>query len=234
MSDLVSVLTMLLLAWTVLVFILYYKGLRRLGEEYEKAKNVVEDIVISFNKELKTEKAQIRGVARDTNALSSQSEKVLDRVRKFERTLEEVTEKVGKMPDVEQQVSVETSRFDKKLRDLVKTQKGLAEKIGKLEKRGLEPSVKPESRIEAVIPLKREQALEPLTKTELEVLKVLATEGRKTAPEIQNEIQLTREHTARLMKKLYEQGYLERDTRKIPYIYRIKQEMLKILKKTKA
>ncbi|MEA2089563.1 MAG: winged helix DNA-binding protein [Thermoproteota archaeon] len=234
MPDLVLLLTLLLSTWTASVFVLYYQRLRRLGEEYEKAKNVVEDIVISFNKELKTEKAQISSVAWETKTLSSQSKKVLDRVREFERSLKRVREKVKKIPEVERKVSVETSRLNKKLHDVVTTQKGMAEKIGQLEKTALQPSVKPESGIEAVIPLKREQALEPLTNTELRVLNVLATERRKTAPEIQNKIKLTREHTARLMKKLYEQGYLERDTKKIPYVYRLKQEMLKILKKTKA
>jgi DNA-binding Lrp family transcriptional regulator len=31
-------------------------------------------------------------------------------------------------------------------------------------------------------------------------------------PEIKGKIKLSREHTARLMKKLYESGYLERET----------------------
>jgi tRNA G46 methylase TrmB len=47
-------------------------------------------------------------------------------------------------------------------------------------------------------------------------------------------IKLTREHTARLMKKLYQGGYLERRTDKAPYAYRVKEEMLKILKKSET
>jgi hypothetical protein len=34
------------------------------------------------------------------------------------------------------------------------------------------------------------------------------------------------------MKKLYEEGYLERDTGKIPFKYSVKKEMEKLLKKT--
>jgi len=74
--------------------------------------------------------------------------------------------------------------------------------------------------------------LASLTETELDVLEALATEGRKTAPEIKERIKLTREHTARLMKNLYERGYLERSTQKIPYSYSIKDAMRKILRKT--
>ena len=73
-----------------------------------------------------------------------------------------------------------------------------------------------------------------LTDTEVIVLEMLSTEGSKTAPEIKEKVQLSREHTARLMKKLYEEGYLERETRKIPFRYSIKKEMKKFLNKAES
>jgi DNA-binding MarR family transcriptional regulator len=93
-----------------------------------------------------------------------------------------------------------------------------------------------EAQIEAAIPLRREQALAPLTETELRVLEFIATSqsGERTAPEVKEMIKLTREHTARLMKKLYEGGYLERRSEKTPFAYRVKEEMLKILKKSEV
>ncbi|MCW4043605.1 MAG: hypothetical protein NWE90_07780, partial [Candidatus Bathyarchaeota archaeon] len=63
---------------------------------------------------------------------------------------------------------------------------------------------------------------------------ILALEGPKIAPQIKEKIELSREHTARLMKKLYEEGYLERDTNKIPFKYYIKKEMEKLLKKSET
>jgi DNA-binding MarR family transcriptional regulator len=92
----------------------------------------------------------------------------------------------------------------------------------------------PEAKIEAVIPIKREKVLAPLTETELSVLEMLSVEGPKTAPEIKEKIKLSREHTARLMKKLYESGYLERETGKIPFKYSVKKEMEKLLRKTES
>ena len=50
---------------------------------------------------------------------------------------------------------------------------------------------------------------------------------------MKNRISLSREHTARLMKKLYEKGYLERETGKIPFRYTVKKEMEKFLNSTK-
>lgn len=68
------------------------------------------------------------------------------------------------------------------------------------------------------------------TETEESVLKAL-NEGSKTAPQIQAIIGKSREHTARLMKKLYGEGYIERDTRRIPFVYRPTRELKELLKK---
>ncbi len=64
-----------------------------------------------------------------------------------------------------------------------------------------------------------------LTATEMKVLKVLATSGPKTASEIREIIGKTREHSGRLMKKLFLEGYVERDTTTIPYTYRISKRI---------
>jgi DNA-binding MarR family transcriptional regulator len=90
----------------------------------------------------------------------------------------------------------------------------------------------PEIKSELVIPIKRDKAMAALTDTEIAVLEMLSSEGSKTAPEFKDRLQLSREHTARLMKKLYEEGYLEREVGKIPFRYSIKKEMERLLKKT--
>jgi DNA-binding Lrp family transcriptional regulator len=82
-----------------------------------------------------------------------------------------------------------------------------------------------------VMPLRRDKAMASLTETEISVLEFLAAEGPKTAPEIKEKVKLSREHTARLMKKLYEEGYLERETSKLPFKYSVKKEMETLLKK---
>ena len=88
-----------------------------------------------------------------------------------------------------------------------------------------------ESREEPVIQLRRDKAIGSLTYTEIALLEMLSKEGAKTAPEIKNTVKLSREHTARLMKKLYEGGYVERETGKIPFRYSVKKEMEKLLRK---
>jgi DNA-binding MarR family transcriptional regulator len=82
-----------------------------------------------------------------------------------------------------------------------------------------------------VMPIKRDKAMAALTDTEISVLEMLSKEGDKTAPEIKERVHLSREHTARLMKKLYEGGYLEREAGKIPFRYSIKKEMEKLMQR---
>jgi predicted transcriptional regulator len=57
------------------------------------------------------------------------------------------------------------------------------------------------------------------TPTELQVLTLLANEGPKSAPEIGRFVGRSREHTARLMKKLFDEGYVRRDQTRIPFRY---------------
>jgi DNA-binding IclR family transcriptional regulator len=51
-----------------------------------------------------------------------------------------------------------------------------------------------------------------------EILDLLA-DGPKTSREIEKAIGKSREHTARLMKRLYDMGYIKRDESMRPYKY---------------
>jgi CTP-dependent riboflavin kinase len=132
--------------------------------------------------------------------------------------------KLAEVSETEKKLNIDIEDLKKRIDDLAKPQEEIT-------KQALEI---PEAKIEAAIPIKREHALARLTETELRVLEIIADAGEKTAPEIKDLIKLTREHSARLVKKLYEEGYLERNTAKTPYAYRVKEEMLKFLKKTEA
>jgi len=62
-----------------------------------------------------------------------------------------------------------------------------------------------------------------LSPTEREVLELLK-EGERSVRDIKVRIKLSREHLARLLKKLYMEGYLERDESKKPYLYRLTEK----------
>ena len=63
------------------------------------------------------------------------------------------------------------------------------------------------------------------TATELGVLALLGEQGPKSAPEIGRHMGRSREHTARLMKKLLDEGYVLRDQARIPYRYSLSERV---------
>lgn len=227
MLDAFLIVTILLLLVTMGFAVLYYRRIKRARELYEEARGAVGDVVISFNRELQRQENRLGVVAYKTEMLSSRSEGAAKKLKIHDRRLSDLSAKVENFSGIEKRVSAQIKEMSKKVDGVIAKQKSLVKKIA-------EVPAAPEAKIKAAIPIKRERALAPLTETELRVLEILASEGKKTAPEIRDRIKLTREHTARLMKKLYEKGYLERDSKKMPYAYRIKEEMRRILKKTEA
>jgi uncharacterized membrane protein YgaE (UPF0421/DUF939 family) len=234
MTEVLLVLIGVLLAITVSAAIEYYRQLGKVQKEYEKAKEAVEDIVLSFNKQLKREAEKLEFFAYKTEAVASKSDGAMNKMEEAEKKLNILEAKIGVAVGDRERMSTRLDEIDKKVCDAVASQETLAAKVSSVEEQARQFSTMPEAKIEAVIPIKREKALAPLTETEVSVLEMLASEGPKTAPEIKERVKLSREHTARLMKTLYEEGYLERDTRKIPFKYSVKKEMERILKKAES
>ncbi len=221
-------------AITVSAAVEYYRQLRRVQKEYEKARESVEDIVLSFNRQLKQEREKLEVAAYKIQVISSKTDGALNKTGEVENQVRTLEAKLDSIAEGGQKIVTRLEDFDKKVRDVIISQEKLSAKISTLEEQAQRITAIPEARVEAVIPIKRDKAMAPLTDTEVAVLEMLAAEGSKTAPEIKERVKLSREHTARLMKKLYEEGYLERDTNKIPFRYSVKKEMEKLLKKAES
>jgi len=213
--------TMFLLSFTFLTMILYYRQIKKVRVKYEEAKEVVGDVVVSFNKQLQRHEEQLERASYRLEGLSAKSENIVVEVEDLGKQTNDLASKVANSVDTQDRLTKNVEDVKTKLNDLKKIQEDVTKHI----------SEAPETKIEAVIPIRREHVLAPLTETELHVLEFIAQGSEKTAPEIRDLTKLTREHSARLVKKLYEAGYLERDTSKTPFRYRVKDEMLKILKK---
>jgi len=222
-SYVLLVSTIFLLVLTSVTTVLYYRRIKGAKTKYEEAKDVVGDVVVSFNKQLQRHEEQLEKASYQTEGLSAKSEKIEVKIEELGKQTNDLASKVASTSDTQVRLTKDIEDVKMKLNDIKKVQEEIEKHI----------SETPEVKIEAAIPIKREHALAPLTETELRVLEFIA-EGGKTAPEIRDLTQLTREHSARLVKKLYEEGYLERDTGKTPFRYSVKEEMLKILKKSEA
>jgi predicted transcriptional regulator len=234
MDEILVVLVTCLSVATVAAAIEYYRYLRRAQREYERAKAAVDDIVLSFNRQFKREAEKLEVIAYKVESIASKTSGTLDIAKDFGKRMDAVEMKAKADVESVGRVVERLDYVEGRLRDVGTSQETITRKLADLEEKARQMPVAAETGLEAVIPIRREKAMAQLTDTELSVLEMLASEGPKTAPEIKERVKLSREHTARLMKKLYEQGYLERETGKIPFRYSVKKEMEKLLKKTET
>ena len=116
---------------------------------------------------------------------------------------------------------------------------GTEKTIEKIRKEIQELSKRPVPLVRAVpmdapIPLQQGDVLDQLTPTELDVLTLIDELGEGSVPEIRERIQKTREHTARLLKKLFDKGFIDRNTSSMPYRYHLRKEVVELVKNHQA
>jgi hypothetical protein len=216
----------------------YYKQIRLAHKEYVKAKDFIEDIVLSFDRELKRESGKFDTMVSKVEGSYTTADVSYRKAETLEHKIEPIEEQ-----NTQNNTTVLSglTGLEAKLKDIEATQEALRTKIAtfeeQIQKLATAPPPQPQVQTEVVlppIPIRRDKALAALTETEIAVLETLSKEGPKTAPEIKERVHLSREHTARLMKKLYEDGYLEREAGKIPFRYSIKKEMEALLQKVEG
>jgi len=224
----------ILLAATIGASIEYYRQIRRAQKEYEKARRAVEDIVLSFNRELRREASRLELMAYKVEGNTAKANTSLKMADIIEKKIAPFESKLKLISENDANILSKIAEVGSKTQNIEAANQTLKTKIAEVEEQVQKLSAIPEIKSEPVIPIRRDKAIGALTDTEITVLEMLSAEGSKTAPEIKERVQLSREHTARLMKKLYEKGYLERETGKIPFRYSVKKEMKKFLKKTES
>lgn len=197
----------------------------------------------SFNRELKREADKLDLITFKVEGNSSKTDTSLKKIDNVEKRIKPFEEQIGAITQTISQTLSQNntsilsglSGLELKIKDIEATQETLRVKITGFEEQIQKINIAPpEIRSDPVIILKRDKAMASLTDTEISVLEMLSKEGAKTAPEIKERVHLSREHTARLMKKLYEEGYLEREAGKIPFRYSIKKEMENLMQKAES
>jgi chromosome segregation ATPase len=223
-----------LLAVTVGASVEYYRQIRKAQKEYERAREAVEDIVMSFNRELKREADRLELIAYKVEGIAANADTSLRKADSMEKKMGPIESKLEAISENDARILSKIAEVETKTQSFEAVHQTLKKKITEVEEQAQKLSEVPEIRSEPVMPIRRDKAMAALTDTEVTVLEMLSAEGPKTAPEIKERVRLSREHTARLMKKLFEKGYLERETGKIPFRYSVKKEMKKFLKKAES
>jgi uncharacterized protein YihD (DUF1040 family) len=209
-------------------------SLRRIREEIarnKEAKKLIDDIIYSFNKDLKKQEEAIQEIIKNYEEKSMENSRKIEEINATMSSLKSMLENIlnwreislSNYEDLKRKINEMSIKYDEILKKVNEIERLDIQKS----KRIVETSeIKPSSAFTI-----REDETLALTETELKVLEILAIEGEKTVPEIRNRIKLTREHTARLMKNLYARGYVERRTDRIPYVYRLNRNVEDFLKR---
>lgn len=217
----------LLFLFTISVLLVYYRRIREASREHSEAKAALDQMVFGFTRDLQKQEAKIQELAQRDDRAST------DGVRMIEATASEIAVIKARLDGLEKARDGflgDYGAIRKDVDSLIAQRDEILSRITELEATGKAERDESTLPVEPAIPIRREKAIAPLTGTEMQILQLLIAEGEKTAPEIREKTGLTREHTARLMKKLYASGYVERRTDRMPYAYRLKKEMEDLLK----
>jgi hypothetical protein len=193
--------------------VVYHRMLRPLTNEYWQAKTLVETIVTTF-------KRRYDELSRIDSAIIVGVETTKRQLQEGANGLSEVNARLG---SISHQVESFALSNDATRADLSSLHSELENM-----RRGLDapktidaPHFAPRVATRTTSPEQPTNEQGHLTDTEQAVLQFLKSEGPKTSRQIETKIEKTREHTARLMKKLWQQGYVEREIHTTPFTYRL-------------
>jgi len=208
----------MLFAITTIASFIYYKRISQAQEEYEKSRDIVRGITNGFTRQLSRLASAISGFENDAAEAHSVAAQALEISR----------------------ISIEASKsgVDER-KHIAERFQGTEKAIEAMRKEILELSKRPVPTVQAVtmdapIPLQQRDVLDQLTPTELNVLSLIDEMGEGSVPEIREKIQKTREHTARLLKKLFDKGFIDRNTSSMPYRYLLRKEVVELVKNHQA
>ena len=203
---------------TLVFVVVYYSRLKGVSKEYYEAKDIVERIVITFKNRYDEVSAGLRGLEEKIAQTPLSVSEVTEKMTFLNESLQKGIEALETTKGVTDRLVGDVGRLQKDVEGIKETQSKLVADIS-------EPSQFQAPLSERKV-LQRQAELQQgpvtfyVTSTEKIVLDYLLLEGPRTAREIEVKIGKTREHTARLMKKLWQQGYVERETNRIPFTYR--------------
>ena len=203
----------------------YYDNIVKAKMEYDVAKLLVSNIVLTFKKRIDDQNEKVYNTIYDVKEMQSSIEKSRMQENYFQIKINSLIKSMTSAFVIDKKLVDKLIDINIKIDELTKYDELLYNTIESFKKEQKESLQKP---ILSLPPDQRSSFIK-LTTTERQIIRILLSEGSQTAPNIMEEINKTREHTSRLMKKLWQEGYIERDTNSIPFIYRPTKELEKII-----
>jgi len=209
--------TISLFTVTIVASFIYYKRIQQAHAEYENSKDIVRVITSGFSRQLRKVAGSIMAVERD--AADAQLT-AAEAIRTSVEAIEVVKNNSGKV-----------SALSVKMDETDKTITSLREDIQNLARR--RPVIAVQPSVEGAIPMRQDAVLDQLTPTELGVLMLIEETEEASGPAIREKVNKTREHTARLLKKLFDSGFIDRNTSGMPYRYSVRKEIKELIQQQK-
>jgi DNA-binding MarR family transcriptional regulator len=173
--------------------------------EYESSKEIIKNITLDFSYKLQKVSRDIARYFADLEEIKKNSHSLNMELEENKKILSNTVNKMdnisAKLGELDMEISKLKYNFEKiKLGELQGTKSDL------------------DNYVEV-------EVLKNLSDTEIEVLTIIEEKGEVSVAEIKDRINKTREHTARLLKKLYDKGYIDRISNRMPYRYYIRKEL---------
>jgi hypothetical protein len=180
-----------------------------------------------------TESASLLGVI--VNSIGSRIESSESIVRNLALGLESMTKRGAELESKQSSLQTGYMQVLRYLQDALLNDKRLIleleqlkSKLTSIEQRPVGPHLAPSPAL-ADASLSSGDLLSSLTPTERQTVEILIHEGAKGAPELGRRMRKSREHMARLMKKLYMEGYVDRESNYAPFRYKLSEKVRQIL-----
>ena len=209
--------TMCLFTVTIAASFIYYKRIQQAHLEYENSKDVVRSITHGFTQQLRNIATSILTVEREASDAQQVAGEAL-------RTSTQAVEAVKDNSEKVSEISLKMEQANMAIASLREEVQGLAKR---------RPVVAVQPSVDGPIPLRQDAVLDQLTPTELEVLMLIEEMEEASGPAIREKVNKTREHTARLLKKLFESGFINRNTSGMPYRYSVRKEIRDLIQQQK-
>ncbi len=196
---------------------IYISRIKEARTEYENSKDIVRSITVGFSRQLKKVVGMIGSAERSATEANFVASEAMKTSTKAIEAVRENSEKVSQLSNKQD----ETEKAITSLREEIQT---LARR---------RPVVAAGPSVDAPIPLRRDAVLDQLTPTEMEFLMLIEEVGEASGPAIRERVNKTREHTARLLKKLFDSGFIDRNTSGMPYRYSVRKEIRELIRQQK-
>jgi DNA-binding MarR family transcriptional regulator len=202
-----------LLAIIVAASILFYRKIKAATIEYENSKNGINGITFGFTRQLNRVQQDLSKLGDSINTTKTIAAEAL---LKSNQSKEETLKGLEAIKNIYDRVTSTEETLDSLKKEIQKLSQTPKTKIVK------QPVALP-------ISVSQSNLIDQLTETEIMALKKIYELNEATGPVIKEHIGLTREHTARMLKKLYESGFVDRTTNAMPFRYSVRREVRDLL-----